>query len=179
VTSAVIEHIAPELTARGRASRERIVRAALELMLEHGVAATTIDHVLHRAEASKSQLYHYFGGKPGLIQSVIAAAETNALNAQRPYIDRIDSAESLREWAEQVEALSQTFGPHRGSRAPCDRHRRLAARRPASRQDHAIERTSGGRARQRPRLRGHLPSRTTARPRATPDDPLSIDQIDR
>jgi len=114
VATGATEKAGPELTARGRVSRERIVRAALELMLERGVAATTIEDVLQRAEASKSQLYHYFGGKPRLIESVIAAAETGVLTAQRPHIDRIDSSESLRAWADHVVALNEAFGPDLG-----------------------------------------------------------------
>jgi len=110
-TTAANEQVGPELTARGRVSRERIVRAALELMLEHGVAATTIEDVLQRAKASKSQLYHYFGGMPRLIESVITAAETSVLTAQRPHIDRIDSSESLRAWADHVVALYEAYGP--------------------------------------------------------------------
>jgi TetR/AcrR family transcriptional regulator, transcriptional repressor for nem operon len=45
-------------TPRGRATRERIVAAASELIGERGVAETSIDDVLERAGASKSQLYH-------------------------------------------------------------------------------------------------------------------------
>jgi len=113
-TIAANEQVGPELTARGRVSRERIVRAALELMLEHGVAATTIEDVLQRAKASKSQLYHYFGGMPRLIESVIAAAEISVLTAHRPHIDRIDSSESLRAWADHVVALNEAYGPDLG-----------------------------------------------------------------
>lgn len=90
------------------------MQAALKLMLEQGVAATTIDDVLLRAEASKSQLYHYFGGKPRLIEAVIGAAEHSVLMAQRPQLDHIDSSASLRAWADHVVALSEEFGPDLG-----------------------------------------------------------------
>jgi AcrR family transcriptional regulator len=43
-------------TARGRATRERIVAAASELISERGVAETSLDDVIGRAGASKSQL---------------------------------------------------------------------------------------------------------------------------
>jgi TetR/AcrR family transcriptional regulator, transcriptional repressor for nem operon len=58
-------------TARGRAARERIVAAASELIAERGVAGTSIDDVLARAGASKSQLYHYFEDRAALLRAVV------------------------------------------------------------------------------------------------------------
>jgi TetR/AcrR family transcriptional regulator, transcriptional repressor for nem operon len=58
-------------TARGRATRERIVAAASELIGERGVAETSIDDVLERAGASKSQLYHYFEDRAALLRAVV------------------------------------------------------------------------------------------------------------
>jgi TetR/AcrR family transcriptional repressor of nem operon len=58
-------------TARGRATRERIVAAASELIGERGVAETSIDDVLDRAGASKSQLYHYFEDRAALLRAVV------------------------------------------------------------------------------------------------------------
>jgi TetR/AcrR family transcriptional regulator, transcriptional repressor for nem operon len=58
-------------TARGRATRERIVAAASELIGERGVAETSIDDVLDRAGASKSQLYHYFQDRAALLRAVV------------------------------------------------------------------------------------------------------------
>jgi AcrR family transcriptional regulator len=58
-------------TARGRATRERIVAAAAELIGERGIAETSIDDVLERADASKSQLYHYFEDRAALLRAVV------------------------------------------------------------------------------------------------------------
>jgi TetR/AcrR family transcriptional regulator, transcriptional repressor for nem operon len=58
-------------TARGRATRERIVAAASELIGERGVAETSLDDVIERAGASKSQLYHYFEDRAALLRAVI------------------------------------------------------------------------------------------------------------
>jgi TetR/AcrR family transcriptional repressor of nem operon len=58
-------------TARGRATCERIVAAASELIGERGVAETSIDDVLDRAGASKSQLYHYFEDRAALLRAVV------------------------------------------------------------------------------------------------------------
>jgi len=59
-------------TGRGRASRERIVDHAAELVAERGVAGTSLDEVLAAAGASKSQLYHYFAGRDELVEAAVA-----------------------------------------------------------------------------------------------------------
>jgi AcrR family transcriptional regulator len=59
-------------TGRGRASRERIVERAAELVAERGVEGTSLDEVLAAAGASKSQLYHYFAGRDGLVEAAVA-----------------------------------------------------------------------------------------------------------
>jgi AcrR family transcriptional regulator len=70
-------------TARGRATRQRIVTAATELMLAHGVAATSLDDVLRRSDTSKGQLYHYFADKHELILAVTQHASSLVLGAQQ------------------------------------------------------------------------------------------------
>jgi TetR/AcrR family transcriptional regulator, transcriptional repressor for nem operon len=59
-------------TRRGRASRERIVESAAELVAERGVAGTSLDEVLAEAGAGKSQLYHYFSGRDELVEAAVA-----------------------------------------------------------------------------------------------------------
>ena len=59
-------------TGRGRASRERIVERAAELVAERGVEGTSLDEVLAAAGASKSQLYHYFSGRDELVEAAVA-----------------------------------------------------------------------------------------------------------
>lgn len=58
-------------TGRGRASRERIVDRAAELVAERGVEGTSLDEVLAAAGASKSQLYHYFAGRDELVEAAV------------------------------------------------------------------------------------------------------------
>ena len=58
-------------TARGKATRERIVGSAAALIAERGVAETSLDDVIERAGASKSQLYHYFEDRAALLRAVV------------------------------------------------------------------------------------------------------------
>lgn len=60
------------LTTRGRRTRDSIVQTAASLMHRNGVRATSLDDVLARCGAGKSQLYHLFATKDELMQAVIA-----------------------------------------------------------------------------------------------------------
>lgn len=90
------------LTARGSATRSRIIEAAADLVYRHGVAGTSLDDVMEATGTSKSQLYHYFTDKDELVREVIRLQTTRVLAAQAPYIYQLDSIASLRRWAQAV-----------------------------------------------------------------------------
>ena len=96
----------PRLTARGRATRERIVDAAAGLMHERGVAGTSLDDVRAATGTSKSQLYHYFADKSALVRAVVERQVAHVLAAQSPELDRLDSMSALRAWRDRVVALN-------------------------------------------------------------------------
>lgn len=52
---------------RGEHARQRILRAALEILAEHGLAGFTIDAVASRAGASKSTLYRRWTSRSELL----------------------------------------------------------------------------------------------------------------
>jgi len=58
-------------SSRGRATRERIIAAAADLIHVHGVHGTSIDRVLTAAGAGKGQFYHFFAGKRALVAEVL------------------------------------------------------------------------------------------------------------
>lgn len=97
----------PVLTARGRATRERIVTAAATLMHQRGVAGTSLDDVRAATGTSKSQLYHYFADKSALVGAVIQWQVGQVLQAQQPALDGIDSMAALRRWRNQVVELNR------------------------------------------------------------------------
>jgi AcrR family transcriptional regulator len=49
-----------ELTAKGKATRDRIVDGAATVIRELGVGVATLDDVMARTRTSNSQLFHYF-----------------------------------------------------------------------------------------------------------------------
>jgi TetR/AcrR family transcriptional repressor of nem operon len=90
------------LTPKGRATRERIVRTAADLIFAQGVAATSIDDVRRAAGVSGSQMTHYFQDKRSLVRAVIAfQAESVISQHQQPELGGLDSFEALELWAQQ------------------------------------------------------------------------------
>lgn len=59
-------------TARGLATRRRILDAAAVEFAQVGIAGARMDRITAAAEANKAQLYAYFGSKDGLFEAVIA-----------------------------------------------------------------------------------------------------------
>ena len=57
-------------------TRRRVVDAAFELFVERGYARTTLAAVAERAALSTETIYSTFGGKRGLLESVILSAIT-------------------------------------------------------------------------------------------------------
>lgn len=89
---------ARKFTAKGLATRTRIISAAAELVFAHGVARTGIEDVQQQAGVSASQMYHYFTDKNDLIRAVIAHQTDGILAAQRPVLDELDTFAALERW---------------------------------------------------------------------------------
>lgn len=88
----------PVLTAKGRATRARVVTTAAGLMYERGVAGTSLDDVKAAAGVSSSQLYHYFADKRALVSAVIGHQTEAVLAGQEPHLAKLDSVAALRAW---------------------------------------------------------------------------------
>jgi len=98
----------PRLTPKGARTRARIVDAAARLILDHGVAGTTLDDVRAAAEVSGSQLSHYFAGKDDLVQAVIdRQADVIVGNQQQAGLGSVDAR---RAWRDMVIAAAKGNG---------------------------------------------------------------------
>ena len=95
------------LTARGAATRSRIVEAAADLIYAHGVERTSLDDVMAASGVSKSQLYHYFADKDALVLEVIARQTERVLEAQRPHLEALDSLPALKAWRDALVRLNK------------------------------------------------------------------------
>lgn len=89
-------------TLRGRRSRDRIVEAAADTMAERGVEGASCDQILAAAEASKSQMYHYFGSKEELVRAVIARRRDQTITDWMPWLDELDSFAGIRRWFDML-----------------------------------------------------------------------------
>jgi len=89
------------LTPKGRATRERIIEAAADLMFRQGVAGTSIDDVRKATGVSGSQMTHYFRDKRSLVRAVIAWQADTVIGLHRqPALGRLDTFGALDRWAE-------------------------------------------------------------------------------
>ena len=86
------------VTEKGRATRERILQAAAELVAERGVAGMSLDDVRARTGTSRSQLYHYFDDRDDLVRAVIDVTTDAVINVQGDLLHRLDSWAGIERW---------------------------------------------------------------------------------
>jgi len=87
------------LTPKGRATRERIVEAAAELILNDGYSAFNMDGVRRAASVSGSQLAHYFADKQALIRAVLVRQLDVMLDFHRdPRLHGLESFDDFERW---------------------------------------------------------------------------------
>jgi AcrR family transcriptional regulator len=106
------------LTPKGERTRRRIVEAAARLMVEGGVAGTTVEDVRLAAEVSNSQVYHYFKDKQALVLAVIEHQEERIVGAQEPVFEALaeslDTLAGLRAWRDAIVELQRGMACHGG-----------------------------------------------------------------
>ncbi len=95
-----------QLTARGAATKARIVECAASLVQERGVAGTSLDAVMTATNTSRSQLYHYFANKDALISEVIKTQLGRVIAAQEPSLREVSSWEGLQRWCDQLVTIT-------------------------------------------------------------------------
>ncbi len=97
-------------TARGAATRARIIAAAADLVFTRGVGGTSLDDVMDASATSKSQLYHYFADKDALVRAVIQLQFARVLGFTASHLDRARSLADLRPWRDAVVGIAVTKG---------------------------------------------------------------------
>src|SRR3954454_23083643 len=68
----------PRTDGRSRATRERLLEAALEVFARDGFRGATIERICRRAGANIAAAHYHFGDKRRLYQAVFAHAERRA-----------------------------------------------------------------------------------------------------
>ncbi len=92
-------------TARGRATRERIVQAASGLIADRGVAGTSLDDVREQAHVSKSQFYLYFADKEALLREVAEATCDAVIDTQAEVLADFDSFPGIERYLDALVEL--------------------------------------------------------------------------
>ncbi|HEX4010274.1 MAG TPA: TetR/AcrR family transcriptional regulator [Solirubrobacteraceae bacterium] len=101
-------------TNQGRETRARIVAVAAALIGERGVAGTSLDDIRAATSSSKSQLYHYFGDKHGLVRAVIDYQSARVLDAQVDALGEVQDWGSMERWADGMVATVDANGARGG-----------------------------------------------------------------
>jgi TetR/AcrR family transcriptional repressor of nem operon len=79
-------------------TRQRMMATALQLFHQNGIHATTVDQVLEKSGTGKSQFYHYFKNKEGLVHAVLVG-----------FYERLKSGNTLQKKVESWSDLKRWF----------------------------------------------------------------------
>jgi AcrR family transcriptional regulator len=101
------------LTAKGAATRDRIVAAAAAEIRERGISAVKLEDIGQRSRTGKSQLFHYFPeGKEQLLLAVAEREAAQVLDDQQPHLGQLTSWDAWHEWRDVVVEKYRRQGVH-------------------------------------------------------------------
>ncbi|WP_035770074.1 TetR family transcriptional regulator [Arthrobacter castelli] len=83
-----------QLTARGRATRQRMLEAATEEFSCFGIAGARVDRITATARTNKAQLYSYFGSKEQLFDAIFMDSLERIMD-----VAPIGDASDIADWA--------------------------------------------------------------------------------
>jgi AcrR family transcriptional regulator len=79
-------------------TRQKVFRAAVELIAEHGYAATTVDAIAERAGVAKGTVFYNFGSKEGLFEALLE----HSINLLAEALAAADTGESALDALDSV-----------------------------------------------------------------------------
>lgn len=100
-----------KLTAKGRATRQRIIDGAAKEIRANGAVGTRLEDVMERTGTSKSQLFHYFPeGKDQLLLAVAEQEAQRVLSDQQPHLSHLTSWAAWQRWRDAIVDRYRTQG---------------------------------------------------------------------
>jgi AcrR family transcriptional regulator len=103
------------ITAKGLATRNRIIAGASTVIRARGVAATGLEDIREQTGTSGGQMTHYFpGGKAELLLDVARFEAEQILEEQRPGLEELTSWAAWGEWADGLVELHERQREHCG-----------------------------------------------------------------
>jgi AcrR family transcriptional regulator len=99
------------LTAKGRATRQRIIDGAADYLRSDEPGEVTLDDIRAVTRTSKGQLFHYFpGGKEELLLAVARFEADRVLADQQPHLGALDDWPAWDAWRRAVIARYRAQG---------------------------------------------------------------------
>ena len=99
------------LTAKGQATRQRIITGAAVYLRSDEPGEVTLDDIRAITGTSKGQIFHYFpGGKEDLLLEVARHESERVLDDQQPYLGTLTSWAAWERWRDAVVARYQAQG---------------------------------------------------------------------
>ena len=91
-----VETAAKPRTRDAEATKARILDAAKKEFAKSGMGGARVDVIAEKAKANKRMIYHYFGSKEGLFQTVLENAYVDIRTAeQKLNLDHLEPREAL------------------------------------------------------------------------------------
>jgi len=113
-TATELSPAAGTLTKRGLRTRQAILDAARDLFHQQGIHATSVDDILEASHTGKSQFYHYFQSKEGLVQCLIDDFMDRLEAGETVFKPAISSWHELEIWFENHVILARDYDCSRG-----------------------------------------------------------------
>lgn len=99
------------LTAKGLATRQRIIEGATTYLLSEEPGEVTLDDIRAITGTSQSQIFHYFpGGKEDLLLAVAKHAADQVITDQQPHLGALTSWAAWERWRDAVVARYRAQG---------------------------------------------------------------------
>ncbi len=95
----------PRAKRRTPQLREHVLRVAVEMLAEDGVAGFTTRKLAHKAETSTPAVYELFGDKAGLVREVFF----HGFRLLRSYLDRLEESDDPRADLIRLTEIYRTF----------------------------------------------------------------------
>jgi AcrR family transcriptional regulator len=101
------------ITAKGRATRDRIIIGAAAFLRENEFGEISLDDVRAVTGTSKGQLFHYFpDGKDELLLAVMRHEADRVLAEQQPHLGDLSTWPAWQAWREVLIARYRAQGTH-------------------------------------------------------------------
>ena len=107
-----IRHRSSSKTRKSAATRERIMTAASQLMVEHGSTDFQMSEVSARCHMSKGALYYYFSDREELIEAIFSSATADLVSTNEQIVAQAPTAlQGLRDLCAEFASRMRTGSP--------------------------------------------------------------------